>query len=120
MFKLIKKMLGIKTKRAYKPRVQKEKVETIERDIHRCHCGRKTVIKNHTKTVDKNGKVEYSFHIICPNCGNDICGKASKLDEAKNIAISRWNRSNHMSSYWVNKGIKQVVRVSTVGRPHKA
>ena len=91
-----------------------------ERNIRECHCGRRTLIKNHTKIVDKKGNISYEFHIICPNCGNDISGIANKLDDAKNIAISKWNRSNHMNSVLVKRGYKQVEIPNRMGRPCKA
>jgi len=129
MFNILKFLFTkSKKKRTYKSKnsvnstnTTNKKVEIKEeRNIRECHCGRRTLIKNHTKIIDKKGNVSYEFHIICPNCGNNISGIANKLDDAKNIAISKWNRSNHMNSVLVRRGYKQIEMPSKMGRPHKA
>lgn len=118
MFNLIRKLFSNSKK---VEEVRKVKYTTKnEREVRRCHCGRKTLIRNHSKIIDSNGNVEFTFHIICPNCQNDVVGKGKSLDEAKNNAITKWNRSNHMNEVLVERGRKQVVKFNVVGRPRKA
>ena len=97
----------------------RDKLKLGTRTIYHCHCGRRTLIKNHEKLIDKNGETGYSCHIICPNCGNEVTAVAYKYTDAMNIAITKWNRSNKINSVLVERGYK-VVKESKRGRPCKA
>jgi DNA-directed RNA polymerase subunit RPC12/RpoP len=120
MLKFLKRFFNKSFEQAVQMAVKEElsKINDVsEQSLQRCHCGRKTLIKNHTKTVSEDGKVVYTFHIVCPNCGKDIYGKASKLEKAKLIAISKWNKTNGLK---LLAGVQSRNVARKVGRPRKA
>ena len=135
MLEKLKSLFGISTKKIIdntkevtnKENKQKRKysfnyddVNVSNLNIDNCFCGRRTLIKSHTKKADKQGKFVYSFHITCPNCGHEIYGTATKLEIAKIVAIRKWNKSVKMSKYWIQRGVKQIVSPArSVGRPRK-
>lgn len=114
------KVVDRETKQKRKYTFNYDNIDVSKFNIDNCYCGRRTLIKSHTKKTDKKGNTMYSFHIICPNCGHEIYGTASKLEVAKIVAIRKWNKSIKMSSYWIQRGVKKVAQPArSVGRPRK-
>lgn len=117
---ITEKVVEQETKQKRKYSFNYDNIDVNKFNIDNCYCGRRTLVKSHTKKVDKKGNITYSFHIICPNCGHEIYGTASKLEIAKIVAIRKWNKSVKMCKYWVQRGVKQIVSPArSVGRPRK-
>jgi DNA-directed RNA polymerase subunit RPC12/RpoP len=85
-----------------------------EKSIHLCKCGRKTLIKNHTKSIRKDGANIYSFHIVCPNCGAEVSAHAFRLEKAKSKAIDKWNKGEYKAKN------DEIIQARKVGRPKMA
>lgn len=56
-----------------------------------CTCGRKTVIKNHSSTINEDKTHTYTFNIQCPKCKRTVSGTGNKLDVAKKNCSYFWN-----------------------------